>query len=186
MKTFLLSLVTLVSFSFGFSQTEVGGITFENKQQIEGYNLVLNGAGVRDKLWIDLYAAGLYLSEKNYEAAEIIKADEPMAVRLHILSSLISSKKMIKAVEEGFEHATHGHNEPLKDRINQFIRFFENKIKKGDVFQMLYKPGIGVVSFKNGEKKGTVTGLDFKKALFGIWLSDKPADDDLKKAMLGK
>ncbi|MBT8296018.1 MAG: chalcone isomerase family protein, partial [Gramella sp.] len=27
---------------------------------------------------------------------------------------------------------------------------------------------------------------DFKKALFGIWLSNRPADDDLKEAMLGE
>ena len=35
-------------------------------------------------------------------------------------------------------------------------------------------------------KKGTIEGLDFKKALFGIWLGNKPADDDLKAGMLGK
>ena len=39
---------------------------------------------------------------------------------------------------------------------------------------------------KNGVKKGTIEGLDFKKALFGIWLGNKPADDDLKDGMLGK
>ena len=27
--------------------------------------------------------------------------------------------------------------------------------------------------YKNGVKKGTIEGLDFKKALFGIWLGNK-------------
>ena len=40
--------------------------------------------------------------------------------------------------------------------------------------------------YKNGNKKGSIAGLEFKKALFGIWLGDKPADDDLKTGMLGK
>ncbi|MEA3471658.1 MAG: chalcone isomerase family protein [Thermodesulfobacteriota bacterium] len=29
-------------------------------------------------------------------------------------------------------------------------------------------------------------GLEFKKALFGIWLGDKPAQRSLKKEMLGR
>ena len=44
----------------------------------------------------------------------------------------------------------------------------------------------GVVVYKNGSKKGSIDGHDFKRALFGIWLGDKPADDDLKAGMLGK
>lgn len=40
--------------------------------------------------------------------------------------------------------------------------------------------------YKNGTKKGSIDGLDFKKALFGIWLCNKPADEDLKEGMLGK
>ena len=37
---------------------------------------------------------------------------------------------------------------------------------------------------KNGKFKGVVAGLEFKKALFNIWLSNNPADANLKKAML--
>jgi hypothetical protein len=47
-------------------------------------------------------------------------------------------------------------------------------------------PDEGVVVYKNGSKKGSIDGYDFKRALFGIWLGDKPADDDLKAGMLGK
>ena len=38
--------------------------------------------------------------------------------------------------------------------------------------------------YKNGKEVGVVEGLDFKKALFAIWLGEDPADDDLKEAML--
>ena len=53
------------------------------------------------------------------------------------------------------------------------------------MFDITYQPGKGVVAYKNGKEKGTIEGMDFKKALFGIWLSNDPADDDLKEAMLG-
>ena len=38
---------------------------------------------------------------------------------------------------------------------------------------------------KNDELKGTVPGIDFKIALFGIWLSNNPVDEQLKKDLLG-
>jgi hypothetical protein len=39
---------------------------------------------------------------------------------------------------------------------------------------------------KNEVLKGKIPGFDFKKALFGIWLSDKPVDETLKKHLLGQ
>ena len=62
----------------------------------------------------------------------------------------------------------------------------KSPIAEGDVFDIVYVPGTGVESYKNGKLQSTIKGLDFKKALFGIWLSKKPADVNLKKAMLGK
>jgi hypothetical protein len=49
---------------------------------------------------------------------------------------------------------------------------------------MVYLPNQGVSVSKNGKLMGTVVGAKFKQALFGIWLSDKPADADLKQALL--
>ena len=74
----------------------------------------------------------------------------------------------------------------MQSKIDQFISFFGEEIKKGDVFDITYQPGKGVVSYKNGKGKGVIEGMDFKKALFGIWLSKNPVDDGLKEDMLGK
>jgi hypothetical protein len=41
------------------------------------------------------------------------------------------------------------------------------------------------MAHKNGKMLGTIEGLEFKKALFGIWLGNNPADKDLKAGMLG-
>ena len=40
-------------------------------------------------------------------------------------------------------------------------------------------------TFKNDTLKTTVEGLEFKKALFGIWLSEDAVQDDLKEGLLG-
>ena len=55
-----------------------------------------------------------------------------------------------------------------------------------DVYDFVYVPGKGVEIYKNGQMASTIQGLEFKKALFGIWLCNKPAQESLKEEMLGK
>ena len=184
MRKFLLLFVALVSVTISNAQIEVGGVTLPKTLEFKSETLQLNGAGVREKFWIDLYAGGLYLQEKSSDAKQIMDANKPMAIRLHIVSKLITSKKMIDAVDEGFENSTNKNTAPLASEIKKFKGFFSDEIKQNDVFDLVYIPGSGVVSYKNGEEKGTIKGIAFKKALFGIWLSKKPAEDDLKEAML--
>ena len=110
-----------------------------------------------------------------------------MAVKLQITSEMINSDNMSEVIIEGFEKSTGRNTASLKDRITRFIDTFKKSpIAEGDVFDLVYSPAAGVQSYKNGELQSTIEGLDFKKALFGIWLSGKPADPKLKKAMLGK
>ncbi|MDH3897194.1 MAG: chalcone isomerase family protein, partial [Deltaproteobacteria bacterium] len=58
--------------------------------------------------------------------------------------------------------------------------------KEDDRYDLIYVPGKGVEVYINGEYASVTEGLSFKKALFGIYLSDKPAQKSLKKAMLGE
>ena len=149
--------------------------------------LVLNGAGVRKKFFMDMYVGGLYLTQKSHDAEKILTADEPMAIRLHIVSKLISSEEMTRATEEGFVTSTGGNTAPIQNEINAFIAVFKEGINKNDVYDLIYIPGKGVESSKNNKPVTTVPGLDFKKALFGIWLCEKPTiNADLKRGMLGE
>lgn len=178
-----------MAFSILFSanaQTEVSGVKVDNKLTVEGQNLLLNGAGIREKMWIDLYVGSLYLPKKSSDANAIMNSTDAAAIKLNIVSGMITSEKMINAVNEGFENATGGKTAPLKAKIDKFKAFFKEEIVKGDQFLIVNVPGTGVVVYKNGTKKGVIEGQDFKKALFGIWLCNKPADKDLKSGMLGK
>lgn len=184
-NTFLLFIGLLIPF-MGSAQTEVAGVKVPETINYGGEELILNGAGVREKFWMDMYAGALYLNKKNNDATAILNANDPKAIKLHIVSSLITSEKMIEAVNEGFESSTRGNTAPMRDKIDQFKSFFNDKIEKNDVFDIVYLPQQGVNVYKNGNKVGNIKGNKFAKALFGIWLSAKPADDDLKEAMLGE
>ncbi|AWM14519.1 chalcone isomerase family protein [Flavobacterium sp. NRK F10] len=185
-KQIALMLLVISSSLMSFAQTTISGVKVDGKLSIDGQDLILNGAGLREKLWIDLYVGALYLPKKSNSANDIMASADGAAIKLTIVSGMITSEKMINAVNEGFENATKGNTASIKTKIEKFKSFFSEEIKKGDQFLIVNVPGTGIVVYKNGVKKGSIDGHDFKKALFGIWLCDKPADKNLKAGMLGK
>lgn len=169
------------------AQVTINGVKLPATLKAGDSEISLNGGGIRKKLFFKLYVGGLYLQNKSSDAKAIIDADEAMAVKLQITSGMISSENMSEAINEGFDNSTGGNVAPIKDKISKFVDTFKkSEIVEGNVFDIVYVPGKGVESYKDGKLQSTIEGLDFKEALFGIWLSDKPADEDLKEAMLGK
>ncbi|MCK5825147.1 MAG: chalcone isomerase family protein [Ichthyobacteriaceae bacterium] len=177
--------VSILLMSFNINGLKIGGIEMPDTIKKGDVVLKLNGAGVRDKYFMNLYVGGLYLQQKNNNANAVINADENMAMRLHIVSSLITSEKMEDATREGFENTVKENANNIQQKIDSFIDVFKEEIKDDDVFEMVYVSGKGVEVYKNNMLASTIKGLDFKKALFGIWLGDKPAQKSLKKDMLG-
>ncbi|PCJ25972.1 MAG: chalcone isomerase [Flavobacteriales bacterium] len=183
----ILIIVTLTQIGIINAQKTVGGVPMPKKVMIGKTVLSLKGAGVREKLWMDMYACALYLKNNTNSASEIINRDEHTAIKIQIISSLITSKKMTSAIEDGFKNATDGKTKAIRKEINEFKKVFsKEEIQKKDIYDIIYVPNKGTVIFKNGKIQPIIKGLTFKKALFGIWLGDKPADKDLKKDLLGR
>lgn len=167
-------------------QVTLNGVTLPAGVKAGTTELVLNGGGIRKKLFFKVYTGGLYLTTKNKNAADILAADKPMAFRLVITSGVINSSNMSEAIQEGFGKSLKGNTAPMQAKIDQLVNTFKSEeIKEGDVFELQYVPGEGIKAFKNGKLKNTIAGLDFKKAVFGIWLSEDPVDADLKAGLLG-
>jgi hypothetical protein len=144
-----------------------------------------NGSGYRKKGPLTLYESGLYLQQPSHDANAIIAADAAMAIRIEITSGFVSQQMMVNALDEGFRNATGGNTAALEAQIGEFRKCFGDSISKGDVFVLSYIPGAGILVHKNSRQKGLIAGADFKQAVFGIWLSSRPADESLKSAMLG-
>lgn len=178
----LIAVFVMISYTGAMEAAEV---KLSDNLEIRGTKLLLNGAGVRSKFFMDLYVGGLYLAEKSSDAAKIVAADEPMAISLNIISSMITSEKMESATRKGFKNSTGGNMAPIEQEIEKFIAVFKEKIEINDVYHFVYMPGKGVEVYKNSKLNSLLTGIEFKKALFGIWLCDKPAQSSLKKEMLG-
>jgi hypothetical protein len=185
MKKLILAAGILMASQFSFAQKEISGVTPAKSIEISGKTLNFNGAGLREKWFLDLYVGALYVNNKTSDKNVVMNNDENMAISLDIVSSLITSEKMLSAIDEGFENSTKNNTEPFKEQIALFKAAFKEEIKIGDHFIIAYIKETGTDIYKNGTKIKTIPGLDFKKVMFGIWFCDVPADKDLMNGMLG-
>ena len=149
--------------------------------------LVLNGSGIRSKMMLELYQCAVYLPQKTSNHSEIIKADKPMAIRMVILSKLITPGEFTKTTQVAFDRSAGKQVQSIQPRINRMFKVFESGIKKGNVYDMVYVPGKGTQFYKNGQYVTVIEGLDFKQALFGTWLIENPTHGSasLRNGMLG-
>lgn len=179
----LLLVLTFIGFlsTSVLAQTKIGDAILPNTLSFNEQSLVLNGAGLREKLWFDLYACGLYLPQKSSDALKVVASDEVMAVKLHILSSLVSKKKLIEAFRKGIDETNNPSDvSRLKSEIDVFLSLIKNDIVVDNVYDLVYFPDKGLTIFENNKDLGTVKGLDFKKLVFNIWLAPSPVDKELK------
>jgi len=185
MKTIAM-IIAMLALTPAMAQTKISGNVMPNVMKVGSEYLKMNGGGIREKLVFDLYVGVLYLQEKSSDADEIINGDRPMAIKIKIISGMVDNDNFKEALEEGFEKSTNDNVAPYRERMDDMMaEGFKEDIKTNDVYDIVYQPGTGCTLSKNGTALITVPGLDFKKALFGVWLCDDPADAGLKKKMLG-
>jgi len=82
---------------------EVSGVEVPGSYAVGGESLELNGAGLRKKFIFKVYVGALYLKERSSDAASILAADAPWAVRMTFLRDVTRSQLM-GAFREGFEN----------------------------------------------------------------------------------
>jgi hypothetical protein len=165
---------------------EVEGVNLKENIKVNNTELTLNGAGVREKYFLDLYVGSLYVPHKTDNPEEILKSEENMSIHLDIISKMITSEKLKEALVDGFNTVDPDKKAKIQDKIDEFTKLFENEeVKVGDNFTFDYVNG-KIEIYKNGTHLKTIEGQDFKEALFGIWIGKKAVDSKLKSAMLGK
>lgn len=179
---------------------EIGGVTLPDSYKAGDSELILNGAGLRTKFGFKVYAIGLYLKAKNSDPKMIMASDEPMTLVMRFRRTIPVSKmsgvfydsfaEAVKAPEQDDYDETSDYG-PLTKEIVAFMNVLAaRKVTKKDTFTFVYMPGKGTEVFVNdgtGDVSRTViSGLDFKKVLFSIWIGeDPPVGDGLKNEMLG-
>lgn len=164
------------------SDINIPEITSHSEQSTK---LLLNGAGIRTKFIFDIYIGSLYLEKKCTTPLAAYQLHGEKKVSMHFLYNEVSRDKLISGWVDGFKN-NHSQTEfdKLEPRLKQFNSFF-NTVKKNDVIDFNFIPTTGTLVYINQKMVGEIKGDDFFTALLKVWLGDKPADAQLKNAMLG-
>lgn len=167
---------------------EVGAARFEDTHAVAGQNLVLNGAGMRVKMIIKVYAVALYLPRKEATTAGVLAQGGPKRIQIVMLRD-VPADKLGESLVDGIKaNTTESERGVLQSRIDELEKAMIalGEARKGSMIQLDYLPGTGTrITLSGRPVMRDVPGEDFYRALLKIWLGDKPADGDLRARMLG-
>jgi len=186
MKKILL-FVLLLGASLAAQGLELEGVTVEDNAHVGNTNLVLNGAGVRSKFIFDIYIAALYLGAKKTSASAVLDNAGEKRVTLYLLRE-ISAKSLLHSFREAFDkNHTRDELKALEIPLQEFEQVFYKvgDVKKGDYILLDYQHNVGTEISVNGVKRGIIAGEELYPALLKVWLGEKPAQEDLKRKLLG-
>jgi Chalcone-flavanone isomerase. len=163
---------------------EVAGVKIDDKTRVADTELSLTGAGLRKKLFFQVYAIGLYVREPK---ADPISQPGPKRVLIHMLRDA-GADAFIDALVDGIKQ---NHSEAdarvLEPRVQALAATITDikEVKKGTRIALDWN-GTATQLLIDGKAMGKpVEGEDFYRALLRTWLGDKPIQEDLKKALLG-
>ena len=188
MYRYILALLpSLFIYSLPASAIEIEGVAIPETTSVADSKttLVLNGAGLREKFFIDIYIGALYLQAKTPDARAILSDEGPASVHMHFLYSEISKKKITDGWIDGLDaNLSNSELQAIQPQLDAFNKLF-TVLKEGDVLRIDYSPAKGTEVRINGEWRGAVAGNDFFRALLKIWIGPKPISKSLKQDMLG-
>jgi hypothetical protein len=168
---------------------EVSGVKLEDAAKVSGKDLVLCCSGVRVKVLFNVYALGIYLTEKKTTVADILGQPGPKRFKLVMMREVTAEEfgsSFMSAINKNLD------KDEKSKIVNQLLKFgdmFENipSLKKGDVIVGDWVPGTGTVLTLNGKPlTDPLPDGVFYNALLKIWLGDKPVDTILKPVLLGE
>ncbi|MEN9627803.1 MAG: hypothetical protein RJA10_1030 [Pseudomonadota bacterium] len=191
-RRLLLALATTCAFITAPAQAqsavEVAGVRFPATATVAGSPLQLNGAGLRTRVVVRVYAAGLYLAAKTNSPEAVLAA--PGAKRLHIVMLRdIDGNELGKLFTRGMQD--NSSREDFGKSIPGTLRMAElfsakKRLAKDEHFSVEWLPGQGTQILLNGKAQGEpIKEPEFFNALLRIWLGPNPADAALKDALLG-
>lgn len=162
---------------------ELAGVTLPDTVQVAGEELALNGMGLREKFFIDVYVAGLYLPSKERSADAILGSDSPRRLVMHFTYD-VSKDQVCDAWNESLEKNRPDASADLERDFETLCSYMEDVVE-GEEMTFTYVPGEGTAVEVKGEAQGTIEGKDFADVLFASWIGEHPATGKLKKGLLG-
>ncbi len=157
---------------------QLAGVSFPDTVTVGGKDVLLNGIGLREKYFIDVYVGALYLPAKTGSANQAIQGDVPKRIVMHFLYERVTAEQLNETWDEGFGKA--GTTSGLAE-----LKGMMRDVTAGQRIVLDYAPGVGTTVTVAGATMGTIAGADFMRTLWTVYLGGSPPTEKLKKGMLG-
>jgi hypothetical protein len=183
MKNIFAAVVLTLLFATRSPALEVAGVQLDQAVTVQSHQLKLNGFGIRKKFFVKVYIGSLYASKRLPTAAEALRDGGDKLIRMNFLHSKVDKEKIIEAFSEGLAN-----NSPDligSPDVKKFLGLFTADFNRGDAVDLILGADGSVSANHNGKSLGTVASTKLAKGVLAIYLGDKPADEGLKKGMLG-
>ncbi len=162
------------------SAGELAGVSMPDTATVGGQQPVLNGLGLREKYFIDVYVGGLYLPSRSTDDAGIIALDAPKRIVMHFVYSAVPKDKINETFTEGFASVS-GVDPAKVDQLKSWMA----DCTTGDEVVLDYVPGQGTSVTVKGQSKGTIPGADFMRGLWAVYVGPNPPTAKFKRGLLG-
>ena len=185
----LRSLIAAALLSAGLAQAAitVGNVDFATRQTVQQRALELNGAGLRTRLGFKVYAMGLYLRAPLSEAGAILADKGEKRIRIVPIRDL-EAKQFGDALQAGLEKnhdaATLAALKPATDALLTALAAV-GEVRTGTEI-VLDRLGSGATRLLVDAKQHgeDIADVALYPALLRIWLGERPADSELREALL--
>ena len=185
----LRSLIAAALLSAGLAQAAitVGNVDFATRQTVQQRALELNGAGLRTRLGFKVYAMGLYLRAPLSEAGAILADKGEKRIRIVPIRDL-EAKQFGDALRAGLEKnhdaAALAALKPATDALLAALAAV-GEVKAGTEI-VLDRLGSGATRLLVDAKQHgeDIADVALYPALLRIWLGERPADSELREALL--
>lgn len=173
--------LTMIVLAVKVQAAEINGVKFDPTYQDRTVTMTLKGTGLKTMLFFKAFVAGFYtnVDQCAYDAAEASKR-----IEVEYFVSIPSKKLNDYTVERMKDNITPQEFLSINEQVRLMEKFFVD-LKSGDRFSLTYIPGEGTKFAHNGKITGIIPGTDFARALFAVWVGEKPFDRQLKKQICG-
>ncbi len=159
-------------------------VEFSKTVQENGVELPLRGAGLLTYLiFYKAYVGAFYLPEAV--PSQNALGDVPRCLVLeyfHGIKAEDFARATTRKIKDNLDDEAFT---AVEDRVAQFNALYRD-VQPGDRYALAYIPGQGTTLRLNDKPLGRIEGDDFARAVFAIWLGERPIDKGFKRRLLGE
>ena len=118
MRKVVIALTCVCALSVPLLAATLADVTLPDTMTVGNQTLVLNGMGLRTKMFMKIYVGGLYVEKKTGDANAVIQVDATKRVVLQFIYGEVTRDQMVESFSDGFKGNAPG---TIKSQVDQFL-----------------------------------------------------------------